>query len=61
MYLFSQSIKSLFPCRELATYNSARHSMRSVEPPLVLEDMTEDVETVLSNSARMAMMTAEIL
>jgi hypothetical protein len=47
--------------RELAAYNSAKHSIRTVEPPLVFEDITEDVETVLSNSARMAMMTAEIL
>lgn len=47
--------------RGLATYNSAKHSMRTVEPPLALEDITEDVEAVLSNSARMAMMTAEIL
>ena len=48
-------------CRELATYNSAKHSMRTVEPPLALEDMTEDMEVVLSNSARTAMMTAGVL
>ena len=35
--------------------------MRTVEPPLALADMTEDVEAALSNSARMAMMTAEML
>lgn len=64
MYLFNQSYKLdmvVSPCSELATYNSAKHSMRTVVPPLALEDITEDVETVLSNSARMAMMTAEIL
>jgi hypothetical protein len=49
------------PCRELETYNSAKQSMRTVEPPLVLGDITEDVEAVLSNSARTAMMTAEML
>ena len=61
MYLYNRSYKSGSPCRKPATYNSAKHSMRTVEPPLALEDITEDVETVLSNSARTAMMTAEIL
>lgn len=64
MYLFNQSYKSVMvvsPCRGLATYNSAKHSMRTVEPPFALEDITEDMETVLSNSARMAMITTEIL
>lgn len=57
--IFKSGIVS--PCTELETYNSAKHSMRTVEPPLVLEDITEDVEIVLSNSARTAMMTAEML
>ena len=62
MYLFNQSlVMGASSCRELATYNSAKHSMRTVEPPLALEDITEDVEAVLSNSARIAMMTAVIL
>jgi hypothetical protein len=62
MYLFKPiRYGSGSPYRELAAYNSAKHSIRTVEPPLVFEDITEDVETVLSNSARMAMMTAEIL
>jgi hypothetical protein len=60
MYLLTDHIVvSLY--EELATYNSAKHSMRIVEPPLASEDMTEDVEFVLSNSARMAMMTAAML
>lgn len=63
MYLYLtnpyESDVTVIPCR--ATYNSAKHSMRTGGPPLALEDMTEDIEAVLSNSARMAMMTAEIL
>ena len=48
-------------CKKLVTHNSAKHSMRTVELPLALEDKTEDVEAILSNSARVAMITADIL
>jgi len=40
------------------TYNSARHSIRIVEPPLA--DIVDEVEAAASNSARTATMTAAI-
>lgn len=40
------------------TYNSARHSMRTLDPGA--EEIVDEVEAALSSSARTATMTAAI-